>query len=150
MNINNDDDDDDGDNNNNNEWYIQEVAWFELYGFLYTFHEKLKVNIFELLNCLSPWDCVQFFLSKVIWTNELLFRLIPVWDTTPENVDYFWPLSLYLMAPALILGLGPNFNYFANNCSSNFPMYLTRSSFGCTMFLCSLSNELPLNRKILS
>ena len=40
MNINNDDDDGDGDNNNNNEWYIQEVAWFELYGFLCTFHEK--------------------------------------------------------------------------------------------------------------
>ena len=37
-------------NNNNNEWYIQEVAWFELYGFLYTFHEKLKVNIFNFLN----------------------------------------------------------------------------------------------------
>lgn len=51
MNINNDDDDDDGDsNNNNNEQYNQEVAWFQLYHFLYTFHEKLKVNIFNFLN----------------------------------------------------------------------------------------------------
>lgn len=53
---------------------------------LYTFHEKLSKHIWTFKLPLAL-GLRSIFLFRVMWTIELLFHLILVWDTTPENAD---------------------------------------------------------------